>query len=117
MLRTCSGVLETVRIRRQGFPFRQTYYEFWETLIKKKLYKLVPGCETIGPVVTIVHHSPSKPLSVSTKGKRAPSALARESDLGTPLPPPLFDDALVSPEEVHAAQRGVTAFLTALLPP
>ncbi|RYG56027.1 hypothetical protein EON66_03890 [archaeon] len=24
-----SGVLETVRIRRQGFPFRETFPEFW----------------------------------------------------------------------------------------
>jgi hypothetical protein len=24
-----AGVLETVRIRRQGFPFRETYAEFW----------------------------------------------------------------------------------------
>lgn len=24
-----AGVLETVRIRRQGFPFRETYVEFW----------------------------------------------------------------------------------------
>lgn len=38
-----SGVLETVRIRRQGFPFRETYLEFWRRACRVGFTCLVPA--------------------------------------------------------------------------
>ena len=38
-----SGVLETVRIRRQGFPFRETYPDYWTYCTKHRYVEtLVP---------------------------------------------------------------------------
>jgi myosin-5 len=42
-----AGVLETVRIRRQGFPFRETFPEFWRRACKNGLQMLVPACVKI----------------------------------------------------------------------
>jgi len=42
-----SGVLETVRIRRQGFPFRETYPDFWRRACRVGLPVLVPGAAAI----------------------------------------------------------------------
>ena len=119
-----SGVLETVRIRRQGFPFRQSYYEFWTTIVKSKLYKLVPQCEHVGPRLAFINHSavgkrggsPSK----APAGTRIITALTLpddDDDNATPLPAPVLDDSLVPPEDVAAAKKGVEVFVSAMLEP
>lgn len=37
-----AGVLETVRIRREGYPFRETYPEFWRRATGAGYHKMVP---------------------------------------------------------------------------
>jgi hypothetical protein len=46
----CSGVLETVRIRRQGFPFREDYPVFWRHCWRSKYLSLVHGIEKLAPI-------------------------------------------------------------------
>jgi myosin V len=62
-----SGVLETVRIRRQGFPYRQPYTEFWPGVMKSKLYQLVP--EIAGVVAESLRRFP---VAVSPVCRPAP---------------------------------------------
>jgi myosin heavy subunit len=38
-----AGVLETVRIRRQGFPFREGFADFWRRATRVGFPVLVPG--------------------------------------------------------------------------
>jgi len=42
-----SGVLETVRIRRQGFPFRETFVEFWRRACRIGFVELVNTCSKL----------------------------------------------------------------------
>lgn len=39
-----SGVLETVRIRRQGFPFRESFTDFWRRCCRIGYNGMVPEC-------------------------------------------------------------------------
>ena len=41
-----SGVLETVRIRRQGFPYREAYPDFWSFCSRRGYVTMVPTAET-----------------------------------------------------------------------
>ncbi len=40
-----SGVLETVRIRRQGFPYRETYPDYWSFCSRRGYTSMVPAAE------------------------------------------------------------------------
>lgn len=40
-----AGVMEVVRIKKEGYPFRETYEEFWNRCKKKGYAKAAPGVE------------------------------------------------------------------------
>jgi myosin heavy subunit len=53
-----SGVLETVRIRRQGFPFRETFLEFFRRAVRVGFTCLVPAVAAL-PLPPAAKYAPS----------------------------------------------------------
>jgi hypothetical protein len=77
-----SGVLETVRIRRQGFPFRETFVEFWRRANRVGFTVLLnPGHQTRGIVRT---HPPG------SKAHRIHHPAPVHHELPRPPPPPVY---------------------------
>jgi len=86
-----AGVLETVRIRKQGYPFRETYLEFMRRIVDGKLSCLV---------------SPA----IAAKLPRPPAAKFVQGADGKAV------DASATPEVMKACRAGCVAFLTVALP-
>ena len=85
-----AGVLEAVRIRRQGFPVREDYGAFWRRALSSGYGQLLPG-----------GHSDTLPLP-------PPNYITGADGIGR--------DAALTPALIERAKKGVKALLEAVLP-
>lgn len=85
-----AGVLETVRIRRQGYPFRETYLEFWRRAHNDGFVYLV---------------DPSKRPPPPPPANYVPDGSSRK-----------LQDASATPEVVAEAREGTILLCSAVLP-
>jgi myosin V len=88
-----AGVLETVKVRKQGFPFRETFVEFMRRIMRSGLAKiLAPSLVTTGKLVN------------------PPNAIFIEGDDGKAI------DTSVTPELMTKCKEMCSLFLSLVLP-